>query len=252
MHHRIKISLIIFLATFSLIDKAHAQPSLNDSIVRATAINNAVNNYHQFIGYMAPLYNGQQYVDYTAKLFKGHPFYKSTEFDTCSIVYENILYENVLMKYDLVKNKIVVFNPETKFELMVWDEKVSNFTLHEHSFIKLLVKDSSNKSLPATDFYDVLYKGKTLSLYHKETKKILEDLNNNDGIRRLIDDINDFYIYKNNTYQLANNKKAILNVLKDKKTELKKIIKKNNINLKENFEEGVTAIVSYYDKQLTK
>lgn len=222
-----------------------AQLSANDSSVHAGAVQFTIKQYHQFISNVAPLYNGPQYVEYDTRIHMGHPYFQSPGFNPASIMYDDILYEGIPLKYDLVKNEVVIKDPSGVFRLSLSNDKISHFKILDHTFIRIL-RDSNNRSVINTGFYDVLYKGINMVLLKKETKKILEDMKS-DGFKRSIEDNADYYIARNNTYYSVNTKGQIFSLFKDRKNEVKKLIHKNKLNFRLDRDSALITIASYYD-----
>ena len=246
MHNRERNCFYIILFCYFLFPlRPLAQLSANDSTVHAEAVHNTIQQYHQFISNVAPLYNGPQYEEYDTRIQMGHPYFQSPGFNPASIMYDHILYESIPLKYDLVKNEVVIKDPSGVFRLSLSNDKISHFNVLNHTFIRI-VRDSSNRSVINTAFYDELYKGITLVLLKKETKKILEDLKS-DGVKRFIEDNADYYIVRNNTYYSVNTKGQVFSLFKDRKSEVKKLIRKNKLNFRLDRDGALITIANYYD-----
>jgi hypothetical protein len=243
---RISPGLLIVISCFSAPLSASAQPSGKDSTIRSAAVYNAVQQYHRFIGNEAPLYNGRQYAEYESRIHEGHPFFQARDFHQASILYDGILYENIPLKFDLVKKNIVIQAPSGGFNVIVLEDKVSYFEVQGHKFIRL-TKDSAGRKLLSTGFYDLLYDGKSIQLLKKETKRILEDPNGYDGLRRSIKDVADYYIGKAGVYYTANSKSRVLDLLKDQKPALRQYIRKNKLKFRADKENDLVKLIAYYD-----
>lgn len=239
------LSVVICCCLLSL--KPMAQLSPNDSAVRAAAITNTIEQYHQFIKTGAPLYNGPQYVDYVLNIQAGHPFFLTTNYDDKgSVLYDGIFYKDVPLKHELVKGEVIIKDPNNSLGLILFNEKVSYFTIFGHTFLRL-VRDSSNRSVISTGFYDLLYNGQGIQLLEKQTKEINESISSYEGLRRFIVDGQSFYIRKSNVYYTIGSKNDVLKILKDKKNELSQYIRKNKLNFKRDKEAALKSVVAYYD-----
>jgi hypothetical protein len=237
----------IFIISFFLVPFwSVSQMSGADSAMRASAESNAIQLYHRFIGNESALYNGQQYMEYDNLIHVGHPYFQSREFVMASVMYDNILYENVPLKFDIIKKNLIVKSPVGEFSFVLFDDKIRYFEMSGHKFIRL-VKDSANQKVINTGFYEQLYKGNSIGLLKKDTKKIQEDLNYYDGTRRSVVETADYYFRLNGMYHPVNTKSQALEVLKDKKTELKPYIRKNKLKFRANKEADMIKLVSYYD-----
>ncbi|MCW3087069.1 MAG: hypothetical protein JWQ78_455 [Sediminibacterium sp.] len=227
--------------------KLQAQLSASDSIARATSIYHSIRQYHAFLAPASALYNGPQYVEYTHTLRVGHPFFQSPDFSEGTILYDNILYEKVPLKYDLVKNKVVIPDVTGNLRVTLFNEKIATFNLLNHTFLHL-PKDSAKNSVISGGFYDLLYNGRSVVLLKKETKKILEELNAYDGVKRSIEDMSDYYIKKNGVYYRVGSKGSVLAVLSDKKAAIRQLIRQKKFKFRGDRDNVLTSIVAFYDK----
>jgi hypothetical protein len=241
------IVLFFFIAFTNML---YAQNSTADTSNTAIAIHNAINNYHQQIFPETNLYNGIEYVDYAYTINEGFPFFETTQFSTGTVEYDNMLYYNVPLLYDEVKEAVVIIDASGTNKIQLNNEKVAGFSLRNHRFVKL-VQDSSGKLPIRTGFYDVLYQG-NMSVYKKQTKKVLETITMTEGIRRRIDEQNEYFIKKGNTFYVVSSKHDVLNTTKDNKKEMHQYIKKNKLNFRRAKEISLIKIAAYYDQLTNK
>lgn len=66
-------------------------------------------------------------------------------------------------------------------------------------------------------------------------------------IERTVFSKNFYYIRKNGVFHPVRNKKLLLDILKDRKTETQQFIKKNKLRFKQ-FEKDVLQTIAYYDQ----
>jgi hypothetical protein len=245
-----KICLLLLICSFSFFSSpSWAQLSASDSVFYSNAINNSKVIYFQSLGDQSGLYNGSQYPGY-AFGFKdgGHPFFYTDVILKGSIVYDKLLYPKAGLLYDEVM-EVVLFQGAT-FRIQLISEKISHFSVLGNNFIRV-VKDSSNRTLVSTGFYQLLYEGK-ITVLKKEVKSIREVLiSNAEGIYRYIDIKKYFYIRKNNEYYLVKSKKTIFKLFKEQKREMQQYIKQNRLNFKKDPDSLVVKLSAYYD-QLTR
>ena len=224
-----------------------AQKSTVELRILDSAIYNTQQKYLAFMGTAVPLYYGPEYVEYFRQLTNGHPFFLNNKFNLGTIKYDNILYENIRFKYDEVQDKLAIadaFSGTTCISPSF--EKVSTFSIQDNLFIKL-VKDTSNPSIPRTGFYQVLHNNKQLCVLKKETKQILEDLNDKSGPKRYVYTSVKYFIRKGNTYYASNTRNSLLTIFKEKKTELRLFIRKNELDFFEDFEKSLMSLVDQYE-----
>ncbi|TKK66909.1 hypothetical protein FC093_15520 [Ilyomonas limi] len=241
------IVLFFFLAFTNIL---YAQNSTADTSNTAIAIRNAINNYHQQLFPETNLYNGIEYVDYAYTINEGLPFFETSQFSTGTVEYDNMLYHNIPLLYDEVKEAVVIIDASGTNKIQLNNEKVAGFSLLNHHFVKL-VQDSLGKSPIRNGFYDVLYKG-NMSVYKKQTKKVLESITLTEGIRRRIDEQNEYFIKSGSTFFVINSKHDVLDITKDNKKEMQQYIRKNKLNFRRAKEMSLIKIAAYYDQLTNK
>ena len=223
-----------------------AQLSTDDSTFYRKAINNSIAAYYNSTGDQSRLYNGTQYPGYPFTFKEGIPFFYSDKPDMGSIVYDGLLYENVLLQYDELGGMVVM--QDRAHHILFRNELVSQFSIFNNTFIRI-VKDSASRVLYETGYYNLLYHGKTIQVLGKEVKKVREQIQSSaEGIWRLIDTKNYFYIRKDNNYYEVEGKKGLLRVYADHKKELQQFIKSNKLSFRKNPEDMLVKASEYYDR----
>jgi hypothetical protein len=212
-----------------------------DSVQYQIPVNNAVNNYKKTIVLQSGLYNGPEYVFYNRQK-KDNVFYQDQSFWVNStLVYDGATYTNVPLVYDLYKDEVVALLYSKTSNYVLISEKITGFTFVDHHFIYRSVEPGTAGSFKS-GIYDQLYNGKTEVLIRRT--KNLVTLPNQD---KLYPETENIFIKKAGKYYEADSKGSLLNVLKDKKKELRKYIKDNNLDFKENKDQAIARVVIYYD-----
>lgn len=190
------------------------------------------------------LYNGSEYM-YSGHNVKGFPYFKSADILNGSVLYDGSLFNNVPMHFDLITNELVILDHTKNFPIKLLSSKIDYFIIDSNLFIN--PANNYNIQLPqTTDFYQVLYNNQSAVFARKEKQLVLSSkLDENDSHYK---EFNWYYIYVNNKLSKVDNEKMVLNALEEKKAELKKFIRSNNIRFKKNFEDAVTRTVAYYDQ----
>jgi hypothetical protein len=207
-----------------------------------TALRYPVSLYYQALGEQSPLFNAREYVAFPGIIHQGHPFYKTTEFATGTIHYDGMVFDDAKILYDLVTDKVLILHYNGVFRVDLPVEKISEFKFHDHHFIHLY-PDSLH--VIEEGFYDKVYDGKT-DLFVKRTKHFREERTGND-ILRVVDERNFFYVYKQGTYHAVRSRKALFNIFKDRKDEIRRELKKKGIRFRKNREAAVLTAVQHFD-----
>jgi hypothetical protein len=233
------------LLTILLCHRLQAQPVARDSSAANSGYASALALYHNFLVPETGLYKGNEYADYAHLLRDGHPFYGEYKFKIGTVTYHGILYQHVPILYDLVFDEVVIGDYDHIFKIILTTPLVDRFTIEDHSFIHL--KDSVTPGMPKVGFYEVLYSGH-ITLLKKETKTVQEDLSNGDHAQRFIDGTDSSYLLKmGNVYYPVNHNNSLLATLKDKKKELRRFIRSNNLSMRKDREDTLIKVAAWYD-----
>ncbi|HEX8019047.1 hypothetical protein [Mucilaginibacter sp.] len=241
----LKKLLLALVITWGIIASSHVSAQTG---IDSTGLSLVVANYNTAIGEQSHLYNGPEYEFYDPTI-KGNAYvFDNKSFTTGSVRYGAAVYSDVPMLYDLNKDVVVVllYNHFTKFSLL--SERVPEFWLLNHHFIRLNT-DSTGKAALATGFYDQLYQGRKIGIIVKRAKSIQTSTGNN-TVESYFSETKDYYVKKGGNYFSFSGKGGLLDIFKDKKKELRKYIRTNDIDFRENFERAVVNVATYYD-QLT-
>ena len=213
---------------------------LNHAITKATEI------YEQAIGGQAHLFNGTAYKEIIRhNSDEGHPYFLSDDWLEGSVQYDRGTYHNISMQYDLVKDKLVIEHPYSHSKLELITEKLDGFNISGHHFINIH-GDSSNQASLRPGVYELLYDGhvKVYANYRKEIQQVLEL----QQIRFIFDEKTQFYIYKQGNYYPVKNKSSVLKVFADRKSVIRKQLKKNKISFNKNQNQAIVESARFYDE----
>jgi hypothetical protein len=198
--------------------------------------------YNPFIEKQSRLYNGIEHAGYSIKI-KGHAYFIQKELQTGTVVYDELEFANVRMLYDLHKDQLIVLHHNGFTKLGLVSEKVKEFSLFDHHFVRLIA-DSLSHSPLLTGFYDEVYKGR-LNVLVKRGKFIEEMVK--DELEREFIQLDLYYIQKAGVYHQVKNYKGLLTLLKDRSKEIKQYLRKNRIKYRKGAENAIVKAVEYYD-----
>ncbi|HET8829919.1 MAG TPA: hypothetical protein VFM79_11290 [Pelobium sp.] len=191
------------------------------------------------------LYNGFNFYGYAPNYFENdHAFFLEESWTSGDVTYENITYHQVPLKYDLLKDELIVQYFDKLSSINLIKNKIQGFSISGHKFIRLDETDT-NSEIPS-GFYEELYHHK-LVLLAKRGKTVRENVSAN-GVKRNIETLNRYYIYKNEKFQRFNSLSSLVKILKDRKKELSQYMKINKKKFKKEPEDAMVAIVTYYDQ----
>jgi hypothetical protein len=224
---------------------SQSQDLSRDSTLEAQAINHAVQLYHQTLTPENGLFNGSEYVPDTLGLTFGFPYYELNADQPGWVIYNHMRYDNLRLWYDLVKDQVAMRNPQGGYQLKLINERLQEFGIGNHHFVRI-VRDSINKV--HTDFYEVLVDGPKAQLLKRSTKNLQEYPTSNRLERDIYAD-SSFYLVRNDHFDPVNSKGELLSALKNQKSAVKALLRKNKLKFRKNKEEALTTVVAWYNGQ---
>jgi hypothetical protein len=231
--------LLLFLPVLSF-----AQLLQQDTLFIATSVQQVKKIYSQTIQGQARLYNGSDYLEYKP-VGDEHPYYFSDDWVLSTVEYDGERFEKVPILYDISNDKLVTEHYYTSNKMQLVSELVQTFTVSNHSFVRLNENSSTGISIK-TGFYEMLYSGPT-AVYAKRTKTREEKISAEKFLEVSFTEKTRYYILKNAVYYGVNSKRSVLQILGDRKKELKHFIKEKHIRFKKDEEKALVDLVHYYD-----
>ncbi|MGN7786594.1 hypothetical protein ACTJIJ_18820 [Niabella sp. 22666] len=200
------------------------------------------NQYQQYMGAEAPLFNGALYVDYTHTVSGSLPFWNNTrDFIKGDISYKNILYKGVLMNYDVYKDKLLIQHPVNYKIFEVQQKDIAWFDLTPHRFSAIQFTEKGLRP----GFYEVVYNGRKSAVYGKHSKELSQDLSENatrhSFVSRCI-----YYVYRDGQSFRITTMKNLLQAYKNE--EVKSYIKNKKFNVKKDMQTVLKSVALYYDQ----
>jgi hypothetical protein len=147
----------------------------------------------------------------------------------------------VQLLFDLSIDQVIVEHDRGSPVRLI-PEKVQQFTMLGHTFVRL-VKDDKNKL--SDGFYDQLYHGKS-KVYAKHSKRYRETLQAPKVIPSFDEGVR-YYVVKDGNFHVVKTKGSVLQVLSDRKSELKNFLRKNRIRYNDDREKTIVRLTEFYD-----
>lgn len=235
---------LILLVCAQLILPARAQAPANDSLIR-TSYDSAINDYHSYMSPETHFFRGDEYLTYAQLLKEGYPYFGENSKRKGWVAYDKIIYSNIYLYYDIVTGQVVIPDFYDVFKIALYTHLIDSFSIENHFFIQL--RDSLNPTQPRNGFYERLYNGH-IQLLKKEKKSIEEDLYSSSVVQRFIHGADSSYYLKiGNTYHAVNNTKSLQNLVGDRKKDLKKFIRSQQLSMRKDRENTLIKVTAWYD-----
>jgi hypothetical protein len=189
------------------------------------------------------LYNGRVWRNLYFKV-RGNQFLFTSGFLPGTVTINGKLFNNINIRYDIYKDEIMTMSDPVTF-LQFNKEMVDRFSiLSENKLYQFekIIPDSSNV---LKGYVNVLYKGKT-SLYVKY-KKVIELLAVDGKFDRFYQ-FHRIYVVKDEIIYPVTGKKELLNILVDRKPQIKDFIKTSRLKVSKNVPESFVPVLEFYDR----
>jgi len=220
--------------TFLFLHQAMGQSPIADSIVRQTSITYAINQYHDFMGTRARLYNGAKFTFYDPSIL-GHAFFETDSLRKGSVLFDGVWYQHVPMKYDIIADKLVIANIYGNFLCPV-PELTEQFLVGGHTFVHT-----------AKGYYDVLCSG-AIEIRVKRSKQV-EEYSSVLEFTRTATEADRYYMVKDGVYHFLLNARSLLALMGDKRAAVRQNLRRTKISLrKKNKEQAIVKAAEYYNQ----
>lgn len=161
------------------------------------------------------LFNGLEYIEQYRTINERHKFFKSSEFQSGSIVYDDQFYDKVPLKYDLNTDELL-FNVGYNYPyptLILLKSKVKSFKLGESDFVHIAMGEGNNQM---SGFYELLLVKDPITLLKKNKKKRFKRIKGN-TVYYEFGQNDEYFIKLKGEYHEIKTKKDINRLMPDKK-----------------------------------
>ncbi|TXK48602.1 hypothetical protein FVR03_07850 [Pontibacter qinzhouensis] len=246
---RVSLARVVFLplvffilVVIAAVQPVQAQVVQHDTAFVGLATTQAIQVYRNAVEINAHLYTGVEYFDYRKFLREGHQFWETDEVRKGNILYEGIWYEDVPMLYDIVKDEVVIRLENRAVHQKLISEKIKQFEQNGHTFVRLT---TDSLQTYRAGFYDLLINNQVQVLVHRV--KIIEEVPENNLIKMVFRPADTYLIFKEQHYQQVTNKRSFFAVFKDRKKELQRYYRTNNLKFRTDKERTIVALAAFYE-----
>jgi hypothetical protein len=218
--------------------------STNDTSVVNSALENALATSRHHLRENLALYNGKEYVSSDYKV-DGFPTYEFEDLEEGSITYYDQTFDSIPLLYDIYTDEVIVEHYNSVYALCLNSQKVSKFSLPNHSFIRI-TNDSAVSTIPKTGFYEILYVG-DVSVFARRKKTIFEEIVDRSVHREYVP-ANFYFIKIGEVYHSVKSKRSVLALFKEHKKEINKSLRKNKIKFRKSKETALVTMAAEFDK----
>ncbi|MDU0370796.1 hypothetical protein ACFPAF_10355 [Hymenobacter endophyticus] len=200
----------------------------------------------------AQLYNGPEYADYSLRFNAriGHQFYMWPDKQPGTIVYNKQYYSGLLLAYDIVVDQVVLSFPNSPFRLRAVNEKVDEFTINNHHFIRVVADSTTDKNL-STGYYELLTPG-SAQVLAKRSKHMQKQIRQN-KVEAEFSSKDKFFLKHDGRYYAADSKASILRAFPSHSKEMQMYIQSKKLKFnKKTIEYSLITATNYYNELSNK
>lgn len=224
----------------------YAQIIKTDSAFLNNAKSNAISLYEDQVRTQSYLINGGSYNKLQllhndlSRLDEAHPYY-AFEWIPGSVLYGGEHY-NASFVYDLSAGNLIMQIISLQKQILLVKEKVDQFTLGEHHFVKLNRTSSIDGG-----FYELIYDGQT-KVFVRKIKKMERVVGYDVDFPFKYVSKTNYYIKKDDRYFLVKSKRSVLKVLAGKESVLKVFVRSQAKSFKEDPVFFIREMARLYDQ----
>jgi hypothetical protein len=241
----VKKYFMVFLLCVAVCHFLQAQSKIeNTRITSDQALKNAINIYKQAIGKNAMIFTGKYYTDRQTGI-TGHPYFLNDDWEPGTIIYDKQKYDSIEMKYNIYEDILLVkYVADNGYviPIQLYSRKIEEFQIHDHRFVNNREDSSSDLD---NGFSDILYDGKIAKAVTRRKKEISSTQNSGQILKKYVNK-DTWYIQINHELFEVKGKKSILDVLSDKKNEIKSFMNRNKSRYRKNQDLRLKEVVEYY------
>jgi hypothetical protein len=241
--NRINYFTLFFFFLQVLSNPLYCQVQQQDSAFYTQSFDSVEAFYIKAAAANLSLYNGCEYSRPPVST-KGFPFFESENLIEGSVFYDGNLYRHVNLQYDIVKDELVIANFSKNAVVKLISEKVAYFTLQQHTFI-YVNPDKNTIGIMAGGFYEKLFGDNNIAVLARRFKMFKQSLPGEENYS-IYNEGNLYFLKKDGRYHAVTDKHSLLDLLSDKKDELKIYIKTNTIKFNKDLEHSILKVSGYY------
>jgi hypothetical protein len=238
--NRLAYLCVIFTLPLSPTASAQDQNNTADSLFYQATIATLRNNYNTTMGPSTHLCTGQEYIPNGQKA-EGTPFFSADKTGPNLVFFDGTLYKEPDLRYDEVADQLIINTGAASIQLV--KEKVTFFSIAGHDFHALQENKTATSGM-TPGFYEQLYSAPSITLYARREKKLVFPSRAEDQLKYV--QIDTWYLEFQHTLYRVDGQHTLLKILNDKKDQLKKFIKDNDLHFGKRLEESFIRSIAYY------
>lgn len=241
-----KLFTWVFFALFLCFKITYGQNVESDSLLNSSLTErNTIEYFNRAIGTQSRLSNGQSYNSYRTTIDGSAYFPEDKLMRKGTVVYDGYRFENVPLLYDIYKDLLVTTTADGFLQLSLVSEKVKEFNISGHKHIYINTGSDSTNIPFKSGFLEQVYKGKTEVLVKRSTS--LQQASGTRDLRKYFLLRVQYFFKKDNTYYKISSESSFMKLYKERKAELKKLLRSNSIRFNKDQISALKLLAAYID-----
>jgi hypothetical protein len=228
----------LFLSLFASVSYAQRPTDTGAAAQPVTAIQSYIRSR---LGADSRLFNGREYIR-NGTPAKGFPYFEWDTLRPGYLDYDGISYD-IPLEYDLAQDQLVIRDYADNILIGLVTEKARHFSVGSYHFRYIA---AGTAQLPDPGFYQELYYGSQVTLLARRRKNLVFPTTRDEQAQYV--QINSYFVLLNGSSYKIDSEKDLLDILRDKKGELKKYIRKNRLSFKRHMEGSLIQTIAYYQQ----
>jgi hypothetical protein len=177
----------------------------------------------------------------------GNPFIKSTNWMAGSVTVNGKEFSGLKLNYDISQDYLIYLDesPNREKKIILLNKfNVEGFAVENNKFVALNPEDADN--LDEDQYFEIICEGK-VSLYNKWTKTFEAVTSQEFPAGRFLDAKIARYLLKDKVLYRVRNRAAFLKICADRKSDLRKYMRKHKIDFRKGSDEPLAELIEYYN-----
>lgn len=202
-----------------------------------------VQSYFAVAGNQAVIYHGKEQLKYPPNLLN-HPYLVSDTYETGELSFEGILYQNVKMRLDLNREELTILSPDNRLNIILPSDRVDYANLRGYHIFYHYTDNT--KGCPPNGYYLKLHDS-GLKVLERQTSVLFQTIKDGEIESSFANTVR-YYVLKEGVYYNVKSKGSVLKVLKDRKAELGRFIRREKLDFKRGTEKAIVEVVREYER----